>query len=101
MNFIKAHVKLTVGILALLLVAVIFAFGMKSANLENGELKDWASSSNDRRVAAVKILTGSDENSEIMVACLNRMAALPDASKMKVKDAASLCAVGVALKGNE
>jgi len=66
--------------------------------LETGELKDWASSANDRRLAAVKILTGSDENSDIMVACITRMSALPDASKMKVKDAASLCAVGVALR---
>ncbi|MCL2749364.1 MAG: hypothetical protein FWE50_04810 [Alphaproteobacteria bacterium] len=98
MNFIKAHTKLVVGIAALLLVAVIFAFSMKSTNLENGELRDWASSSNDRRTAAVKILTGSDENSEIMVACINRMTTLPDASNMKVKYAASLCAVGVALR---
>jgi len=101
MNFIKSHVKLIVGIAALLLVVSLFIFSMKSVNLENGDLKDWASSSNDRRIAAVKILTGSDENSEIMVACINRMTTLPDASKMKVKDAASLCAVGVALRENK
>jgi hypothetical protein len=101
MNFIKTHIKFIIGILALGLVAVVFFISMKPQDLETGDLRAWMSASNSRREAAVEILTGSQENIGMMVACIDKMATLPDSGKVKVRDAASLCAVGIALRDNK
>lgn len=99
MNFIKTHIKLFVGILAIAMAVFVFFVSMKSqTNLEEGELRNWLSASDSRRIAAAEILTGTAENSELMVACISKMATLPEASKVKIRDAASLCAVGIALR---
>jgi hypothetical protein len=99
MNFIKSHAKLAVGILALGLAAFIFFASMKlQSNLEDGTLRNWLSASDSRRAAAVEMLLGTTENSELMTACVSKMAAMPDAGNIKVRDAASLCAVGIALR---
>ena len=102
MNFIKSHIKLIIGILALGLAVFVFFMAMKSQNnLEESDLRAWLSASDTRRAAAVEILTGSSENSDLMVACISKMASLPDALKVKIRDAASLCAVGIALRENK
>lgn len=98
MHKLKTHFKLAVGIAVIILVAVTFFFLNKSSNLENGNLRHWAASSAERRVAAVKILTGSEEHTELMAACMNKMASLPDSAEMPVRDAASLCFTGIQLK---
>jgi len=102
MNFIKTHIKFIIGILALGLVAFVFFVSMRTQNnLEEGELRNWLSASDSRRAAAVEILAGTSENTDLMVACISKMATLPEASKVKVRDAASLCAVGIALRDNK
>jgi hypothetical protein len=101
MQFIKRHVKFIIGILALGLVAAVFFVSMQSGqNLEDGELRNWPAASQARRNAAVRILSGTEENTEIMVACLDKMATLPDSGTVKIRDAASLCMAGVMLKDN-
>jgi len=100
MNFIKVHLKLIIGVLALALVASMFFISMGSNNLEEGELRNWVASTVARRQTAVEILTGTTDNMELMVACVDRMATLPDSGRVKVRDAASLCAAGVALREN-
>lgn len=100
MDFIKKYFKLFVGIGALLLVLVVFFFAQRSGALESGSLQDWRSASLDRRVAAAQILTGADSNIDLLVACIDKMAALPDSSEMTVRDAASLCQTGIKLKEN-
>ena len=101
MKFIKRNFVFVVGLAVLVLAAFVFFSGMKSqSNLEDGELRAWKSASEARRAAAVKILTGSEDNTEIMVACLDKMAVLPDSGPVKIRDAASLCLVGIMLKDN-
>jgi hypothetical protein len=100
MKFIKSHLKLTIGILALGLAAVLFFVAMQSqGNLEEGTLQKWLSASDSRRIAAAQILSGSDENTDLLVGCISRMAQMHDAANVKVRDAVSLCAVGITLKG--
>ena len=101
MNFVKIHLKLIVGILALGLAASVFFMSMKPNDLEEGDLRAWRAAPAARRQTAVEILTGGSENLDIMVACIDRVAALHDSGKMKVRDAASLCAAGIALKENK
>jgi hypothetical protein len=98
MQQLKTSLKLVIGIAVIVLVAVLFLFMNKSGNLENGNLKHWAASGAERRAAAVKILTGGEEHTDLMVACLNKMASLPDSADMPLRDAASLCYTGIQLK---
>lgn len=101
MKIIKSNLKLIVGILALVLAAAIFFIAMKAqSNLEEGNLRAWLSASDSRRIAAVEILNGSKENSDLMVSCITKMASMSDSGKVKVRDAASLCSVGIALRSD-
>ncbi|HNY25283.1 MAG TPA: hypothetical protein PKJ33_01915 [Alphaproteobacteria bacterium] len=100
MDAFKKHFKLVIGISALILFAVIFFFYHKASNLENNSMRNWATASEERRAAAVKILTGTDENTELMVQCMDKVANLPNSADMSVRDATSLCFMGVKLKNN-
>ncbi|MDL2295392.1 hypothetical protein LJC18_01085 [Lachnospiraceae bacterium OttesenSCG-928-E19] len=100
MKTLKKHLKLIIGIAAIILFGVVFFVASRSSDLENGTLKNWRAASNDRRIAAVKILTASDADTELMVGCINKIATLPDSAEMGVKDAASLCYMGIQLKEN-
>ena len=96
-KFIKTNFKLIVGILALLLIAFSFFMTMRPARMEEGDLRTWQSATQARRAVAVEILTGSRENVELMVTCIDTIASLPESGRMQIRDAASLCAMGIAL----
>ncbi len=100
MKFIKKYMKILIGIAALILVFVVFVMTQRSENLETAALKKWPAASMERRLAAAKILTGSDENAELIVQCIDKIAAMPDSGEMAVRDAASLCYTGIQLKEN-
>lgn len=100
MKFIKKYFKLFIGICVLVLVIVVFFFAMRSSDLESGNLKNWQSASMDRRMAAAKILTASEQHSELIVSCVDKIATLPDSGEMAVRDAVSLCYTGIQLKEN-
>ena len=54
----------------------------------------------ERRVSAAQILTGADKDINLLVACVDKMATLPDSGEMAIRDAASLCHTGIQLKEN-
>lgn len=97
---VKRYFKLLIGVAAIILFAVVFFFLNKSSELETGNLKHWRAASIERRVSAVKILTGTDEHTDLMVQCLDKIATLPESADMPIKDAASLCFMGIQLKDN-
>ena len=100
MNFIKKYLKIFIGAGVLVVVLFIFATSMRSGNLSTGTLKSWPSANLDERSTTIRALVGSDENTEILVACVDKMATLPDAEQMTVADAARLCNLGLQLKPN-
>ncbi len=100
MNFVKKYFKLFIGAAVLVLVLVVFFFAQRSSSLETSALKDWRGAPMDRRVAAAQIMTGASENIDLLVACIDKMATLPDSGEMAVRDAASLCHTGIKLKEN-
>ncbi len=100
MKFIKKYFKLFIGICVLVMVVLVFFFAKRGETLEIGTLKDWRSASIDRRVASVQILTASEENNDILVACIDKISTLPDSSEMAVRDAISLCQTGLKLQQN-
>lgn len=100
MNFIKKYFKIFIGVSALILVVVVFFFAQRSSTLETGTLKDWRAASIESRVSAAQILTGEDRNIDLLVACVNKMAELPESGDMVIRDAVSLCYTGIQLKEN-
>ncbi|MDR1338149.1 MAG: hypothetical protein LBJ73_03945 [Rickettsiales bacterium] len=95
---VKKYMKLLIGVAAVILFAVAFFIMNRSSDLETGNLKHWKSASLARRGAAAQILTGTDEHTDLMVRCLDKVASLPDSADMPVKDAASLCFTGIQMK---
>ena len=100
MKFIKKYFKLFIGICVLVMVVLVFFFAKRGETLEIGTLKDWRTASMDRRVASVQILTASEDNNDILVACIDKISTLPDSSEMAVRDAISLCQTGLKLQQN-
>lgn len=100
MKFIKKYFKLFIGVCVLVMVVLVFFFAKRGESLEIGTLKDWRSASIDRRVASVQILTASEDNNDILVACIDKISSLPDSSEMAVRDAISLCQTGLKLQQN-
>lgn len=100
MQFIKKYLKLFIGIGVLVLGVVVFFMAQRTSELESGNLKKWLSVSNERRTTAVRVVNASDENVELIVACVNKMAMLPDSGEFMVSDAVRLCSMGIQLKEN-
>ena len=90
--------KIAIGVAVIIMVFVMFVFTQKSTELENGYMRHWAGETAERRETAVRILTGVDENIELMMACMDSIAALPDSGEMPIRDAASLCNLGIQLR---
>ena len=96
----KFVLKFLLGIAVLLTVFFVFFYTQQSNDLSAGNLKNWASASSDQRVAAVKVAVAGDGDIDLIVACVNKMATLPDSHEMIVRDAISLCYTGIVLKEN-
>ncbi len=101
MKNVKLILKLFIGVAALLLVMVVFSCTLRKGNLETDNLKAWRAASLDRRAAAVRMLTATDDDTELMVACVDKIATLPDSGEMAVRDAVSLCYTGAQIKQNQ
>lgn len=99
-KFLKKNLKFLIGVGVLLFVVLVFVQTQKTTALESGQLKDWRAASIERRLDAIKILTASEKNLELLIKCVDKMANLPDSSDMPVRDAVQLCLMGVQLKDN-
>ena len=97
-RFIKTFWKFFVGIGVLLLAVLVFTQTRKTISLETGKLSDWQKSAVERKMTAVKVLTASNDNLELLVKCVDKIATLPDSADMPVRDATELCFMGIKLK---
>lgn len=98
MKSAKKYLKLAIGAAVLILVVCVMFFVRNSGSLENTTLKSWPSTSLERRLAAVRILSGDEKNAELLVKCVDKIATLPDAGEMAVRDAVSLCNTGIQIQ---
>ena len=78
----------------------LFVQIQKNGDLESKNLHSWQKASLNDRAAAVKILTASEENTDLIIQCVDKIATLPDSAEMTVRDATELCFMGIKLKGN-
>lgn len=100
MKFLKKYLKFFIGVAVLIFVIIVFLFAMKSTDLENGSLRQWRGADLTRRTAAAQILSASDENIDLLVQCVDKIASLPDSGDMLVRDAVALCYTGIQVNQN-
>ena len=96
----KRTLKFILGIAVLLAVFCVFLFAQRSGNLTNDSLKHWLSASHDQRVATVKIAVAGDGDIDLVVACVDKMASLPDSGEMDITTAITLCYTASIVKEN-
>ncbi len=100
-EFFKKYFKIIIGGAVLVLCLFLFLRANSSSAIEGGNLRDWRGATVERRTSAVRVIVASDDaNTEIIVACVDKMATLPDSDEMAVRDAVSLCHTGLLLKAN-
>ncbi|MDR0803832.1 MAG: hypothetical protein LBO08_01955 [Rickettsiales bacterium] len=98
----KTYIKFIIGIIALAAIAMGLFATLAKSNLENKDLRHWAGASESEKNTAVLLLSAGDSaHVEILSQCISRMAGLPDSGTVKIRDAAGLCAIGVALNENK
>lgn len=89
-----------IGIAVLIFVIIVAFFALRGNDLAGANLRTWRAASLDARMAAARVLMASDENVETVVACVDKMATLPDSGEMMARDAVTLCHTGMLLKEN-
>ena len=95
----KSLLKFIIGIAVLLAVFFVFFFSQRSNDLASDTLKHWVTASNEQRTATARVIVASDDaDINLIVACVDKMATLPDSNEMVVRDAISLCHTGIILK---
>lgn len=100
MKHIKKLLLFIVGICVLLMAVFVFFRANRANSLEGGNLNNWRAAALERRVAAVRILRADDTHTDLIVACVDKMATLPESGEMAVRDAVALCYTGIQLKDN-
>ncbi len=100
MKFVKKYLKIFIGVAVLILAIVVFFFAMRTSNLENASLRKWRAADLNRRMAAAQILSASDANLDLLVKCVDKIATLPESGDMMVRDAVTLCNMGIIMNEN-
>ena len=100
MKFVKKYLKIFIGVAVLILAIVVFFFAMRTSNLENASLRKWRAADLNRRMAAAQILSASDANLDLLVKCVDKIATLPESGDMMVRDAVTLCNMGIVMNEN-
>ncbi|MBP5707691.1 MAG: hypothetical protein J6W79_01710 [Alphaproteobacteria bacterium] len=96
----KSVLKLALGVAVLLVAAFVFFRTQSSGSFDKGSLKHWLASSNEQRIATVKIAVAGEGDIDLIVACVNKIATLPDSNEMDTQTAITLCHTGNLLKEN-
>lgn len=96
----KSLLKFILGIAVLVAAFLVFFHTQNAGSLEKGTLKHWLSASNDQRVATVKVAVAGEGDIDLIVACVNKIALLPDSNTMDVSTAIVLCHTGNIIKDN-
>lgn len=100
LKIIKKYFKLLIGIISIICFVVLFLFIIHSRSLENGNLKDWKQATFEQKSSTIKILTASDENNQILIDCVDKIAMIKGSEKVLIQTATSLCLTGIILKDN-
>lgn len=100
MKTFKQILKMCIGVAVLVFAVWAFVQALQSENLENGNLRDWRAAGLGRRTVTAQLMIASDENLDLLVKCVDKMATEPGSAKRSVRDAISLCYTGILVNQN-
>ena len=100
-SLFRKRFKLILGIAVLVLVVfAFFTMQYKSSSLEDGDLQKWTTSSIERKISTVKMLTDNASETDLIVSCVDKMSTFNDSGEFAVRDAVKLCNMGIQLREN-
>lgn len=97
---IKRFIKISVASGILILAIVLGFFVENSQTFEKSNMNKWSKISETQRISTVNRVVKKPENQDLLLACVDKIAQLPDASEMMIRDAISLCYNGIKLNEN-
>ena len=95
---VKYVIKITI-VCAFLFLFVTLGFCVKHTyTFENSSIKKWLVLSEQQRVATLKrIIPDINQDKELLIQCITKIAQLPDSGTMDIRDGAALCYNGIKL----
>ena len=94
---IKNFIKISVATALVVLFIVLTFFVKHSHTFENSNMNKWSALTEIQRIATVKRIIPEFENDDLFMACMDKIATLPESGNMMIQSAVSLCYNGIKL----
>ena len=94
---IKRFIKISVASGLLVLFVFLGFFVKYKHSFENSNMGKWGVLSDVQRIETLQKIIPNIENQDLLLACMNKIASLPESSNMIIQSAASLCHNGIKL----
>lgn len=86
---------MTVAIGILVVLAILGFFVKHNRTFENANMSKWLVLSESQRISTVRRIIPDHSNQELLLQCVMKIAQLPDADKMDIRDAIAICDSGI------
>ena len=97
---IKRFIKISVASGVLILAIVLGFFVENTQTFENANMNKWLKISETQRINTVNRVVKNPGNQDLLLACVDKIAKLPDSNEMMIREAISLCYNGIKLNEN-
>ena len=89
--FIKASI--IIGVLSVFIILGIFV--RPSSTFENARMKKWLVLDEQQHISTIQRVIKNTDNQELLLKCVDKIAQLPDANEMLIRDAIVICHNGI------
>lgn len=94
---IKTFIKLSVAFGLVVLFVFLGFFVKHKRSFENSDMGKWTTLSDVQRIETLQKIIPNIEDQDLLLACMDKIATLPESSNMIIQSAASLCHNGIKL----
>ena len=94
---IKLFIKIAI-VVSILFIIILLAFLVNhNHTYEKSNMKKWAEITTTQKIDTLRQSITNIEISDLLIACMDKIAELPNSNEMMVQNAASLCYNGIKL----
>lgn len=94
---IKKFIKISVASGLIILFVFLGFFVKHKRSFENSNMGKWIALTDLQRIETLQKIIPNIEDQDLLLACMNKIATLPESSDMIIQSAASLCHAGIKL----
>ena len=94
---IKNFIKILVASVLVIMFIVLTFFIKHNHSFENSNMKKWDSLTDIQRMTTIQQVIPDFEQDDLFIACMNKIAKLPESNNMIIQSAISLCYNGIKL----